>query len=178
MPAEYENTDDEFIEEGETGNTAATVLKLRERLKKAIEEKQEYLDGWQRARADFANYKRQCEEDKKAIKALEASAAAHAFIPALDSLERARMSGKILESKDYLGIEKQIRDGFGGLGVHDISPAPGNEFNPRKHEALEEDLVDDAALDGKITRLLERGWETADQVIRPARVAVGVLKTP
>ena len=51
--------EEEFVPEDEAEEGPGLVKKLREKLKKAVEEKQEYLEGWQRARADFANYKRE-----------------------------------------------------------------------------------------------------------------------
>src|SRR5882757_9594993 len=54
-----DSEDEEFIDEEEADMGPEAIKKLREKLKKAIEEKQEYLDGWQRAKADFANFKRQ-----------------------------------------------------------------------------------------------------------------------
>src|SRR6266404_9133019 len=81
--------DQEFIDEEEADIGSATIQKLREKLKKAIEEKQEYLDGWQRAKADLANFKRQealIHVDKEArIK----SDIIESFIPALDTFELA-----------------------------------------------------------------------------------------
>ena len=51
--------EEEFIPEDEQEEGPGALKKLREKLKKAVEEKQEYLEGWQRSRADFANYKRE-----------------------------------------------------------------------------------------------------------------------
>ena len=53
-----DDTEEEFVPEDE-GSGPAALKSLREKLKKAVEEKQEYLEGWQRARADLANYKRE-----------------------------------------------------------------------------------------------------------------------
>ena len=53
------NSDEEFVPEEEAEEGPAAVKKLREKLKKTVGEKQEYLEGWQRARADFANFKRE-----------------------------------------------------------------------------------------------------------------------
>ena len=53
------DSEEEFVPEDETEEGPVLVKKLRERLKKAVEEKQEYLEGWQRARADFANFKKE-----------------------------------------------------------------------------------------------------------------------
>jgi molecular chaperone GrpE (heat shock protein) len=55
----------EYNEDGEE-DLKKTLKKLRNDLKQARKEKEEYLTGWQKERADFANYKKQ-EEDRKAM---------------------------------------------------------------------------------------------------------------
>ena len=52
-------TEEEFVPEEETESGPAAIKSLREKLKKAVAEKQEYLEGWQRARADLVNYKKE-----------------------------------------------------------------------------------------------------------------------
>lgn len=54
----------EFNEDGEE-DLKKTIKKLRADLKICKKEKEEYLVGWQKERADFLNYKKQ-EEDRKA----------------------------------------------------------------------------------------------------------------
>src|ERR1700753_2897543 len=84
-----ETSDEEFVSEEEAEQGPAAIKKLREKLNKAVEEKQEYLEGWQRSRADFANYKREeatIHSDKEArIKAQ----LIEEMLPALDALELA-----------------------------------------------------------------------------------------
>src|SRR3990167_7453096 len=55
----------EFNEDGEE-DLKKTLKKLREDLKVCKKEKEEYLTGWQKERADFANYKK-AEDDRKAM---------------------------------------------------------------------------------------------------------------
>src|SRR3989338_6701204 len=55
----------EFNEDGEE-DLKKTLKKLRADLKQAKKEKEEYLTGWQKERADFANYKKD-EETRKAV---------------------------------------------------------------------------------------------------------------
>ncbi len=81
--------EEEFVPEDEAEEGPGLIKKLRERLKKAVEEKQEYLEGWQRSRADFANYKREevgLYADREArIK----SDFIESLLPTLDSFEMA-----------------------------------------------------------------------------------------
>jgi len=62
---EVEIEEFEYNEDGEE-NLKKTLKKLRADLKQAKKEKEEYLTGWQKERADFANYKKD-EETRKAV---------------------------------------------------------------------------------------------------------------
>src|SRR6266404_3305337 len=123
--------DQEFIDEEEADIGPATIQKLREKLKKAIEEKQEYLDGWQRAKADFANFKRQealIHIDREArIK----SDLIESLIPALDTFEIAlkHEKGGSLEM-----VYKQLLKSLRQVGVEKFGAA-GDSFDPHKYEA-------------------------------------------
>jgi len=166
------DSDDEIVVEEEADMGPAALKKLREKLALCVKEKQEYLEGWQRARADHSNAQRMFDEDKKAMRSSGMIVALEALLPALDSLEHARKAGDI--PSDFVGIERQIKTAFMGLGVMQIAPAPGDDFDLRTHEALMEEPVENTEQDGKITKILETGWQTGEQVIRPAKVAVGV----
>ena len=162
---------EEFIDEEETQSPAVALKKLREKLAKAVEEKQEYLDGWQRSRADFVNASKRFEEEKKDIRRREVSDAVEALIPALDSLQHAKVGGDL--PPQFSAIEKQLISGFTALGVEEINPEAGEAFNPQYHEALKQEPVMDAKLDGMVTHVLQSGWKIGEHVIRPARVSVG-----
>jgi molecular chaperone GrpE len=153
---------EEFVDEDEVeGGGPVALKKLREKLKKAIDEKQEYLDGWQRSRADFANFKREeagLQADKEArIK----SELIEALIPALDTLE---LMQKHEQSENNKMLEKQFLDSLRKIGVEKFGKV-GEPFNPHKHEALaqkgEEHIVES----------VERsGYSIGDKIIRPAQV--------
>src|SRR3990167_10840135 len=84
-----EQQEAEFVPEEEVEDGPALIKRLREKLKKAVEEKQEYLDGWQRARADFANYRKEEAADIARKESLMRAEFVNSLLPALDSLELA-----------------------------------------------------------------------------------------
>lgn len=157
------DSDEEFIQEDESEEGAGTVQKLREKLKKAVEEKQEYLDGWQRSRADFANYKRE-EAGMAAAKEERIKAdLVDSLLPVLDSFE---MALKHSESKEYTLVYKQLIDSLKSLGVEKFGKE-GDTFDPRIHEALMQKG------DGDTVQSVERsGYKTADHIIRAAQVII------
>jgi len=172
MGDSLEEQEAEFVPEEEAEEGPELVKRLREKLKKAVEEKQEYLDGWQRARADFANYTRQ-EAQFGADKELRAKVAVvEALLPALDSFEQAQ---KHTATKELEVLYKQLLNSIGKAGVVQFGQ-PGEPFDPHRHEALREESAKDASGDHVVVTVLRSGYTLGDFVVRPAQVSVGVYK--
>lgn len=156
--------EEEFVPEDEVKEGPATLKKLREKLKKAIEEKQEYLDGWQRARADFVNFKKEELVRYTQQEARTKAEFTEALIPTLDSLESAL---KRHPSKELELLQKQLLQSLKKIGVEKFGKA-GEKFDPHKHEALAQKE------DGHTVVSLERsGYSIGDKIIRPAQVTLG-----
>ncbi len=154
---------EEFVDEEEADGGPAALKRLREKLKKAVEEKQEYLNGWQRSRADFANFKREEATLQADKEARIVSDLIEALMPALDTLE---LMVKHDASSNNLMLEKQFLDSLSKLGVKKFGK-PGEAFDPHTHEALaqkgEEHIVES----------VERsGYSIGDKIIRPAQVII------
>jgi molecular chaperone GrpE len=148
-----------------------------EELQKALAEQaakaESNLMGWQRAQADFINYKRYVEQEKADSAKFANTVLLNAILPILDDFERALASvpAKDAEKKWVEGmrlIDRKFRDTLEKQGVTCIK-AEGEEFDPRCMEALgtcegQKDLV---------IQELEKGYKLFDKVIRPAKVMVG-----
>lgn len=145
------------------------LKKFRTELQVAKTERQEYLDGWQRAKADYANLIRRTEEEKKAERSRGIAKAAEAFLPAIDALERAKAHGDIPEG--FSGIVRQLETAFDSLGLTAIGQI-GESFDPNLHEALGKDLTSKKEEDDTITAVLETGWKSGETLVRPAKVRV------
>lgn len=165
---------DDLAFEKEEGEEQAenTVAKVREELKACRKEKQEYMDGWQRAKADYVNALKRFEEEKKAERLRGMVKAAEALLPAFDALERAKEHGDL--PSGFTGILKQLEGGFGSLGLEAFGE-PGDPFNPALHEALGQDAAESAERDDTLSAVLEKGWRMGEAVIRPAKVRVAHL---
>lgn len=147
----------------------AKVKKLRDEIETLRKEKQEYLDGWQRAKADYVNALKRFEGDVKNAKGDGVRKAVEALLPAFDALERAKEHGEVPEG--FMAIAKQLEAGFAGLGLEAVGQV-GERFNPELHEALGQDAVSDSSQDDAITAVLEKGYRLGDQIIRAAKVRV------
>ena len=125
-------------------NPEVTEVEDIEALKQALAEEKEkakgYLSNWQRAEADFINYKRRSEQEKEEISKFSTSMLMLKILPILDDLERAFASSPPRLAK--LGwvdgirlIDRKLR---GSLEAQGLSPiqAVGEPFDPHQHEAI------------------------------------------
>ncbi len=145
------------------------VAKLKAELEKALAEKQENLDGWQRAKADYVNLLKRFDEESKSALLKGKVKAVETLLPAFDALERAKEHGEIPEG--FLAIAKHLEAAFAALGLTALGEA-GEAFDPARHEALGQDPAESTEEDGMVTAVLERGWRVGDTIIRPAKVRV------
>ncbi|MDO8593453.1 MAG: nucleotide exchange factor GrpE [bacterium] len=170
MDEEDVKIEPEISEEAGEARPEEKIAKMREELKSCRQEKQEYMDGWQRAKADYVNLLKRIGTDAKASELKGKVGAVEALLPAFDALERAKEHGEIPEG--FLAIARQLENAFAGLGLEDLGKV-GEKFDPALHEALGQDAADSALTDDTITVVLEKGWRVSDVIIRPAKVRVG-----
>lgn len=150
------------------------VAKVRSELEKCRAERQEYLDGWQRAKADYVNLLKRNDSDGKTSELRGRVVALATLLPAFDALERAKEHGEM--SPGFEAIVKQLEAAFKALGLEPVGGV-GERFNPALHEALGQDTAESAEEDDLITAVLERGWKIGESIIRPAKVRVGHFET-
>ncbi|MBU6321276.1 MAG: nucleotide exchange factor GrpE [Patescibacteria group bacterium] len=156
-------------EEAGDERAEARVKKLREEIERLRKEKQEYMDGWQRAKADYVNALRRFEEEKKAERGRGVEKAAETLLPAFDALERAKEHGEI--PAGFEAIAKQLASAFKELGLEPVG-AVGEPFDPAIHEAYGQDSTDDAGQDDTVSAILEKGYRLGGRTIRPAKVRI------
>ena len=135
----------------------------------------EYLEGWQRARADFANYKKRVERELQDSHQNASLDLLTRLFPILSDFERA-MSNVPPELNDHAWMEgiTLIQRKFQKLlednGVVEIDPI-GQPFDPNFHEAVGTDEAT-SAQSGYVTATLQKGYRLGDRVLRPALVRV------
>lgn len=137
-----------------------------------IKERAEYLDGWQRSRAELANYKR---DEAKRIDELMKFANGtliRDLIMVLDNFDLAIMAMEkqgSVEKGIYL-IKAQLEDILKQHGLEKMTVTVGEQFDPAKHEAVAS--VDSELESGTIVEEVERGYYLQGKLIRPSRVKV------
>ncbi len=166
----------------ESQNTESRGISPRdaEELRVALEEEknraQGYLANWQRAQADFINYKRRTEQEKAEGQKTASAMILFQLLPILDDLERAlesvdtKLAG--LTWIDGLRlVQRKLQALFESYGVKPIKTV-GQDFNPALHEAV----MHGDGEDGKVLAEFQKGYMLGDQVLRPAIVKVGTGK--
>lgn len=138
-------------------------------------ERQEFLDGWQRARAEFANYRKRVEREQEEARSRIAGETLVRVLAIMDDLDRAlRDRPAEPEAAAWAeGIELIYRK-FQALleaeGVQLIQ-AEGQAFDPSLHEALSHE-ESEAHAEGQVIEVVQRGYRIGDRVLRPALVRV------
>ncbi len=150
-----------------------TVESLRAQLEEERGRAQSYHGNWQRAVADFQNYKRRTEEDRQKNAMFANLAMVLNVLPIYDDLERAltNLDAKIAGLQWVEGVRQIARKFQGALdasGVQEIR-AEGQDFDPNLHEAI----AQDSGEHDKVIRVVQKGYVMGDRVIRPAMVIVG-----
>lgn len=177
-PSEIEDdvVEFEFNDDGEA-DLNKTIKKLRADLKQVKKEKEEYLTGWQKERADFANYKKQ-EEDRKAVfsEAVRERILSR-FLTVADSFNMAFANKEAWEKVDVnwrKGVEyiySQMKNVFEEYGVKEIG-REGEPFDPNLHQSIDMVKADKKEDDHKIANIVQKGYKLGERVIRPAQVKV------
>lgn len=148
---------------------------LKKKLKECEKFKQEYLAGWQRARADFLNYKKDEEQRIKRFLELEREGFILELLPLLDSFEKAKKElPENLKDNDYikgfLQIYQQFWDFLKKEGVERIESL-GKKFNPNFHEAVGE-VKEESKEPSIIVEEIQAGYKLKEKLLRPAKVKV------
>lgn len=178
--AESVETEEIVLEEDE--NTKELVSKLRKKVEELGEEKQEYLNGWQGERADFANYKRRKEEEKKEFIKFSNGRLIEEIIPVLESFEMAFSNKKVWESlpiewrKGVEYIHSQLLNTLKGNGLEELSPSKGEKFDPNIHIAESSAPTFDKEEDNVIIQIIKKGYSLNGKMITPPRVIVAEYK--
>jgi molecular chaperone GrpE len=176
-PVEFE-PEAEPVAESETPSTPSEtqiIEALQSELTEARLKAEDYLDGWQRSRAEFSNYKKRIDRDQAQTYQQAAGTVIKQFLGIMDDLERA--------------LKTRPNDGEGAAWANGIElvyrklvtileneglktiPAEGLIFDPNVHEAI---ILEDSSdhESGQVIEVLQQGYLLGDKVLRPARVRV------
>jgi molecular chaperone GrpE len=150
-------------------NTANTD-ELEAKLAEAEKQRDEYLAGWQRTKADFVNYKKEEAKRLEDVARYGNEDFMKDLISVLDNFDlglRTLEKAGPVERGIYL-IRSQIEDILKKRGLEKVSVKAGDEFDPMIAEAMAE--VPSERPPGVIVEEVEPGYRMGDKILRPARV--------
>jgi molecular chaperone GrpE len=164
------NGADQAAEAAEAANSELESLKAKAA---------EYLEGWQRARAEFANYKRRVEKDQSETYQNATARVIGRFLDVNDDFDRA-IKEKPADPTDAEAlarwaagmelIQRKLHNILEAEGVERMQ-AEGQHFDPKLHEAVTQEDSDEHE-PGQIVGVVRQGYKVGDRVIRPAMVRV------
>jgi molecular chaperone GrpE len=156
-------------------NAQADIETLQNELQTWQVKANEYLDGWQRSRAEFANYKKRIEREQAQTYQNATASVIKRYLDVLDDLDRALKNRP--EQGDGAvwagGIELIYRKLLSILEAEGLTPIPaeGKYFDPNLHEAISNEPSEQFE-SGQIIEVIKQGYSLGERVIRPALVRV------
>lgn len=167
----------QYESEEDLESPALALKKLREKLKVCEREKKEYLDGWQRMRADFANVKKEEETRRGEMIKFAAEGLVDDLLPVLDSFSMAFANKEAWEKVDAnwrKGVEyiyAQMYSVLESRGLTEIGKV-GEHIDPRLHVTIEEIPATSSEQADTVAEVVQKGYRLHSKVIRPAKVKV------
>ncbi len=176
MTNEAENTAQAQAEGApETEAAPVDVAALQAELAAAQAKAAEHLDGWQRALADLANYKKRVERERAESYQNTAGAILTRLLPVLDDFDRAMKDapadpGLRQWVEGMALIQRKLHGIVENEGVQRIE-AEGTQFDPNVHEAITHDESAEHS-EGEVIEVVRQGYRLGERVLRPALVRV------
>jgi molecular chaperone GrpE len=176
-PEQVAEVEEELAEEEPVDETTALRQELEETAAKAAE----YLDGWQRARAELANARKRFERERQQVYSNARGDVLAQILPLLDDFERAVETlppnlSRLTWIEGVLLIHRKLQLLLEQAGVTTIEAA-GQEFDPFQHEAVTHE-PSETVPEGHVIAELQKGYQLGDRVLRPSVVRVSSGSPP
>ncbi|MEW6034055.1 MAG: nucleotide exchange factor GrpE [Chloroflexota bacterium] len=175
-----ESQQDERPERGGEAPVAEpqSVEALQQALTDERAKAEQYLASWQRAQADFINYRRRTEQERCAFTAQANADLILKILPVIDDIERAFQAlppspEEPAWVEGFRLVQHKLKTVLTNHGLEEIK-AVGEPFDPRFHEAI---AYEDGGDEGVVVHETQTGYKLCDRVLRPSLVVVGKGKT-
>lgn len=176
MAEENQKDNNKNIEDLKTDNADFSIDELKKVLSETEKTRDEYLAGWQRAKADFINYKN--DERKHFDEAIKYGIEGMlrdiiGIVDNFDIMIKTLEKSEKLEKGIYL-IKSQIEDLLERRGISKILVKKGDKFDPSIMEAISE--IESSESPGLVVDEIETGYKLNDKILRASRVIVSKNK--
>ena len=173
---------DASIDSDNMSDPKEKIAKLKEKIKKLTAEKDEYMNGWQRERADFVNYKKRSEEERKDYIKFANENLLEEMLTVLESFDMAFMNKEqwnAVPQNWRVGVEyihSQLVKILDDNGLKELLPKVGEKFDVKSHVAEEVITVKKESEDGVVISVKKKGYTMNGKVIIAPKVVVGEFK--
>ncbi|MDO8619965.1 MAG: nucleotide exchange factor GrpE [bacterium] len=155
---------------------AEMIKALKEKLKISQKERQEYLEGWQRTKADYANARK--DEDKSRAEFVKFSKedVIRDVLPALDSFHSAFGNKVAWEKVDLnwrMGVQyiySQLLTALEKNGISLIEPKMGDPFDTLRHESIATVPTENEKENHTVAEVVQKGYLLHGKIVQPAKV--------
>lgn len=155
---------EETVQPQDAGNSEVPV---EQQLAEALAKLEQQREAMLRIAAEADNARKRAQTEAATAQKYALERFAESLLPVLDSLEAAT------QTRDISGVELTLRQMLGALeksGIQEVSPAPGERFDPYRHQAMA--AVESDAEPNSVVTLMQKGYVLHDRVLRPALVTV------
>lgn len=161
-------------EAAETPTTNGAQPEVESQLMELQKQVESFREGWQRERAEFANFKKRIEREKLDLYQNASSDVIKSLLPVLDDFDRAFDNlPDDLQANPWVdgvaGIQRKMQRLLEQFNITVVDPT-GQPFDPNLHEAIGTDESD--AETGTVTATMQKGYLVGERVLRPALVRV------
>jgi molecular chaperone GrpE len=173
--AEAENTEAPEVIEGEPAAEEGPVLDidgfamLAEELQATRLERDQYLDGLRRLKAEFENSRKRQERERARVLSMASERLVQELLPVLDNLDRALEAGGDIR-EGVQATREQLASVLAEEGLLPVA-SDGQPFDPNVHDAVMGQVSEEHE-EGTIIQTFQRGYLLNGKPIRPAKVVV------
>ena len=167
----------EELEAAAAANQADAAQALMDELSTLKAQNTDLADQYLRAKAEAENARRRADDEIAKARKFAVESFAESLLPVADSLEAGLAVQEASGQQIREGAEatlKQLQAALARNKVLPIAPEAGQKFDPHQHQAISMVPADQEA--NTVVTVLQRGYQIADRVLRPALVTVAAPK--
>jgi molecular chaperone GrpE len=154
------------------------IAELEAKLSAAFADAEKLREDWLRARAETENVRRRSQDDVAKAHRFGIEGFSAALLAVKDSLDAALAVENVSVESMRKGVEltaRQLDSVFEKFSIRPIAPAPGEKFDPNRHQAISQ--VESDQEPGTIATVLQKGYLLHERVLRPALVTVAMARS-
>jgi molecular chaperone GrpE len=167
----------EELEAAAAANEADAAQALVQELSTLKAQNADLADQYLRAKAEAENARRRADDEIAKARKFAVESFAESLLPVADSLEAGLAVQEASAQQIREGAEatlKQLQAALARNKVLPIAPEAGQKFDPHQHQAISMVPAEQEA--NTVVTVLQRGYQIADRVLRPALVTVAAPK--